>query len=212
MFTPASKVIDITAQDLANKVLSPECLALANRVFKLLHGAYGTLFLSRYATGEIDGDGADLGVKNARRVWAHYLSDVPHAAIFGAINRMPKEHLEFPPSAAQFRALCMREADEIKAKDKVEEARKALPASGKAFSDATKRSREAAFHSISQARRLDRSVQVSEGLELLISVVAEAVANGGGDEVGELRRLNQMFAHRKRSQVGVASLGGVSRS
>src|SRR5688500_15029671 len=75
------------------------------RVFMVLHGFYGYLFLSKFSTGSTDG-GEDQGIANARRVWAHSLRDFDGETVKLALRRCQQAHPEYPPSLPQFVALC----------------------------------------------------------------------------------------------------------
>ena len=69
------KPITITAEDIQAKAVQREA-AKENvaSVFKVLHGFYGNLFLSKFANGVNDEDtGADQGVESAKGVWGHGL-------------------------------------------------------------------------------------------------------------------------------------------
>ena len=46
---------------------------LANNVFKVFHGFYGNLFLSKFVNGQTGTDGIDQGVVSARAIWSHGL-------------------------------------------------------------------------------------------------------------------------------------------
>lgn len=167
-----------------------------NELFKVLHGRYGQLFLSKYATGRVNDQGHDMGVISARQVWAHDLRGQTPQAVKGAIERMRTDYPEFPPSGPQFLALCNREARDLQGAQEVEQARLRLPASGRAHSDATKAAREAALAKIAEHTRLRKPAEES-GINALKSLVAEAIALAGGDQVRELRRLDFMFAPKE---------------
>lgn len=77
-----------------------ECL------FRLFQGNYGHKFTSMYSTG-VNGSGIDLGLENAKQVWAEELacfSDNLYA-IWEASNLTDPSH---PPTAREFKALCSR--------------------------------------------------------------------------------------------------------
>lgn len=71
-------------------------------VFKLLHGAYGSLFLSKFSTGELyesgPHKGKDKGVRVAAVVWGEALSKWPRDVVFDAVNRAVAESADFPPN------------------------------------------------------------------------------------------------------------------
>jgi hypothetical protein len=64
-----------------------------NNVFKVLHGFYGNLFLSKFASGEVDERGDDKGVLSARQVWAHGLRAFDGQTVKAALSRC----IESPP-------------------------------------------------------------------------------------------------------------------
>lgn len=78
---------------------------IAKHVFRVLHGAFGNLFLSRFATGQVE-DGEDAGVKNARRMWAFGLRDYHVVTVKAALARVLDTGGEYPPTLPQLRALC----------------------------------------------------------------------------------------------------------
>lgn len=159
---------------------------VVNQVFKVLHGSYGSLFLAKFATGELDENGKDKGIKSTRQVWAHGLRGMDGPTITAALERVLETHPDFPPSLPQFIASCKAakppERPEVLAN---------LGASGEAFSNATKEAREAAMAKIGKRKTPSRE----EGpLNQLKTLIAGAVALAGGDEVKELMRLDAMFA------------------
>lgn len=78
---------------------------IAKHVFRVLHGVFGNLFLSRFATGQVE-DGEDAGVKNARRMWAFGLRDYHVVTVKAALARVLDTGGEYPPTLPQLRALC----------------------------------------------------------------------------------------------------------
>ena len=164
-----------------------------NQVFKVLHGAYGSLFLAKFSTGELDENGKDKGIKSTRQVWAHGLRGMDGATITTALERVLDTHPEYPPTLPQFIALCKA----AKPSERPEEL-KQLGVSGKAFADATKAAREAALAKIGSAKA---SKPEESPLNALKNAIAGAVALAGGDEVKELMRLDALFAQNtKRGQ------------
>ena len=159
---------------------------VVNQVFKVLHGSYGSLFLAKFSTGELDENGKDKGIKSTRQVWAHGLRGMDGATITTALEQVLNTHPEFPPTLPQFIALCKA----AKPSDRPEELRQ-LGVSGKAYADATKAAREAALAKINRTKAL--SIEESP-LNQLKNAIAGAVALAGGDEVKELMRLDALFA------------------
>ena len=80
--------------------------AAVKNLFLLLQGAYGSLFLTKYATGVVDDDNRDLGVRAALAVWRAQLAKYSPSVIEQAAMRLPDEHPDFPPNLTQFEAIC----------------------------------------------------------------------------------------------------------
>lgn len=157
-----------------------------NQVFKVLHGSYGSLFLSKFATGELDENGKDKGIKSTRQVWAHGLRGMDAQTITSALEKVLVSHPEFPPTLPQFIALCKAS----KPSERPDELKR-LGASGDAHASATKAAREAAMAKFAQTRR---AATEESPLNQLKTAIAGAVALAGGDEVKELMRLDAFFA------------------
>lgn len=168
----------------------PVPIESVNQIFKVLHGSYGSLFLAKFATGELDENGKDKGIKSTRQVWAHGLRGMDSQTITTALERVLETHPEFPPTLPQFMALCKAAIPSERPAEL-----KRLSASGRAHSDATKEAREAALAKIN--RHKAENVEESE-LNQLKSAVAGAVALAGGDEVKELIRLDALLAPNGR--------------
>ena len=79
---------------------------LAQHVFRVLHGMYGNLFLSKFATGQQNGDGTDVGIESAKTIWGHGLAKYDMAVIREALAACLQSHPEFPPSLPQMLSLC----------------------------------------------------------------------------------------------------------
>lgn len=75
-------------------------------LFVMLQGSYGSLFLSKFATGVADAKGRDLGIRSTMKVWDAALSKYPAATIEAAAKKLTKDHPEFPPNLPQFEAIC----------------------------------------------------------------------------------------------------------
>jgi hypothetical protein len=159
------------------------------RVFMVLHGFYGNLFLSKFATGSSNETGEDQGIANARLVWAHSLSEFDVETVKLALRRCQTAHPEFPPSLPQFVALCAAiqprqvyrpPMPTTPALEMSPEAREELRAK--------ERERLAAL-----AQRL-KEAPADSPLTLLKQAIARAVADAGGDEVAELLRLDRLLA------------------
>lgn len=186
---PGFVTLGQAAQEVEKKAVPIE---VVNQVFKVLHGSYGSLFLAKFATGELDEAGKDKGIKSTRQVWAHGLRGMDAPTITAALERVLDTHPEFPPTLPQFIALCKAS----KPSERPAEL-KQLGASGQAYSDATKAAREAA---LSKIKRHKAEPVEESPLNQLKSAIAGAVALAGGDEVKELMRLDALLAPTKRSQ------------
>jgi len=155
----------------------------ANNVFRVMHGFYGNLFLSKFATGDVTADGGDGGVASARAIWAHGLRDFDLSAVKTALARVMDAHPEFPPTLPQFVQLC-------KACTPREVYRVALPPPA---IDRVEQLRKAREH-LEAAKAAAATKRAPDGLALLKQAIADAVACAGGDEGAELSRLDRMFA------------------
>lgn len=175
------------------KAAMPEKAAVpieaVNQVFKVLHGSYGSLFLAKFATGELDENGKDKGIKSTRQVWAHGLRGMDAATITSALERVLEAHPEFPPTLPQFIALCKAS----KPSERPDELKR-LGVSGQAHSDATKAAREAAMTKIGAMKKAKAE---ESPLNELKTLVAGAIALAGGDEVKELMRLDALLAPKE---------------
>ena len=181
MFKPADVMID-QVKNGHEKVSE----STVNNVFKVLHGYYGNLFLSKYASGVLDERKRDMGVASARTVWANCLTAHDDDVVVTALGRCKTEHPEFPPSLPQFVALCKacapREAYQHPA---------AIPMSAELRAQRSKAARESALKAVSAAPEKQKQ---STGLQVLKQLIAQAVGLAGGDEAKTLTRLDRDFA------------------
>lgn len=76
------------------------------KLFVLLHGAYGSTFLSKYSTGEKNAEGNDKGVLAAMLVWDAGLSKFAPDVIEAAAKRLMAEDPKFPPNLPQMEKVC----------------------------------------------------------------------------------------------------------
>ena len=162
-----------------------------NNVFKVFHGFYGNLFLSKFSTGEVDAQGGDAGIVSARQIWGHGLRNFDAGTVKAALAQCMAPHPEFPPSLPQFVALCRANAP----REAYKPAQQAIGMSQEL------RSRYAAKARATATARLDQVmaakagyIELPQSLDGLKLAIANAVACAGGDEVAELRRLDAMFA------------------
>jgi hypothetical protein len=161
------------------------------RLFMVLHGYYGNLFLSKFATGSVE-DGEDQGISNARKVWAYGLRRFDGDTIKSALRRCQTAHPEFPPSLPQFSALC--EAAKPREVFRPPEV-PAIAMGDELRAEILAKRRQAAREA---AERTRLSFQ-SKGLAALKQAIARAVSDAGGDEVAELLRLDRMLAPKVRA-------------
>lgn len=157
------------------------------RVFMVLHGFYGNLFLSKFSTGSVE-NGEDQGIANARRVWAHSLREYDQDTIKAALRRCQTQHTEFPPSLPQFVALC--------AAAKPREVFRPTPGQPALEMSDELRAQRLAEHRAKAQEAADKLIgaRAVDGMDMLKQAIAAAVGEGGGDEAGELLRLDRMFA------------------
>lgn len=76
------------------------------KLFILMHGAYGNLFLSKFSTGEKDAQGKDKGVRAAMKIWDAALRKFPDDVLETAAGRLSQAHPQFPPNLPEFERLC----------------------------------------------------------------------------------------------------------
>ena len=71
-----------------------------NRLFEQMQGYYGARWLRLWIVGQVGPDGQDLGLVNAKAVWAEKLAPWHNKpeTIKNALNHLPPE----PPSLPQF--------------------------------------------------------------------------------------------------------------
>jgi hypothetical protein len=188
MFKNANTLVTSSVISQAAAPVDAEKESAAKRLFMLFHGYYGNLFLSKFATGELDADGKDRGIKSARIIWQNELAKFDVATVVAAAERCKQAHKEFPPSLPQFADLCAA----IQPRKARPQADARIGMSTELKSTYSKRARAEAM-----ARYRERVasqagiVSVPDGLAGLKELIAKAVALGGGDEVATLRRLDR---------------------
>lgn len=79
---------------------------VVRKLFVLLQGSYGSLFVSKFATGLKDGQGRDKGVRAAMSVWQARLGHFPADVLEAAAYRVMAENPAFPPNLPQIEAAC----------------------------------------------------------------------------------------------------------
>jgi hypothetical protein len=164
---------------------------IANTVFKLLHGAYGNLFLSKFATGQLDESGSDKGVTSARKVWAHALNNFGASVVSDSVKQFFTSNPEFPPSLPQLLALC--KANKPRAVYVPD-----VPAIGmgqQLRSQYAAKAREVnARHAAKAIDRVTGFQALPMSLDGLKQAIAGAVGLAGGDESAKLLQLDRMFS------------------
>lgn len=159
------------------------------RVFMVLHGYYGNLFLSKFATGALDDKGEDQGIANARKIWAHGLRDFDAETIKTALRACQGQHSEYPPSLPQFVALC--------AASKPRQAFRTANAIGMSDALRSRYARQARAliekHEEKARNRKTGYKPLPPGLDGLKQAIADAIGTAGGDEGAALLRLDRMF-------------------
>lgn len=159
----------------------------ANNVFKVFHGFYGNLFLSKFVNGQTDADGVDQGVVSARGIWSHGLREFDLSTVKTALARTMDAHPEFPPTLPQFVALCKACAP----RQVYQHPTPAIGMSAALRAERSKAAREAALKTVTPSSEKQEPLV---GLPLLKLLIAEAVGLAGGDEAKTLMRLDREFA------------------
>lgn len=167
----------------------------------LFHGMYGNLFLSRFATGELDAEGKDRGVKSAMVVWQSDLSRFDADVIRHAAERCKAEHVKFPPTLPEFLEIC-RSLQPRRASVQTQatigmsdDLKSSYTAKARAMAMARYRANVAAEVGI---------VRVDNGVRGILQLVASAVALAGGDEAAVLLRIERETAPRATKMTGTA--------
>ena len=93
-----------TAEEAAEGSLQAVSLVI-RKLFMLLHGSYGSLFTSKFATGQMAGK-HDKGTISAMKVWDAKLSRFSGVVVEAAAARLAAEHPGFPPNLPQFELMC----------------------------------------------------------------------------------------------------------
>lgn len=73
------------------------------RIFMRLHGRFGNTFFDKYRIGQLNDNGDDIGVENAKQVWAEELAGMTVERIAEAL----KCSYEYAPSCDDFKANCV---------------------------------------------------------------------------------------------------------
>jgi hypothetical protein len=164
--------------------------SIVNNVFKVMHGCYGNLFLSKFASGVLDERNRDKGVASARTVWAFSLRRFDEGTVVKALENCQDRHPEFPPSLPQFLALCAAAMPR-----EVYRTDNAIGMSDGLRSQYARQAREInARHAEKAKRRETGFVPSAPGLDGLKQAIANAIGTAGGNEGAALLRLDRMFS------------------
>lgn len=77
------------------------------RIFQRLHGRFGNGFLDKYRTGQQNAEGVDLGIVNAKTIWAEELAGYSPDEIKAALAA----RYAFPPSLDEFQKAARPQLD-----------------------------------------------------------------------------------------------------
>ncbi|MCO8250278.1 hypothetical protein [Comamonas thiooxydans] len=84
----------------------PEASIRTRKLFVVLQSAYGTAFLAKFSTGELNERREDKGMRAAQLVWDAALAEFADDVIETASRNAQRESPEFPPSLPQFVKAC----------------------------------------------------------------------------------------------------------
>ncbi|WP_240466930.1 hypothetical protein [Comamonas sp. lk] len=84
----------------------PEASQRTRKLFVVLQSAYGTAFLSKFSTGELNDRREDKGMRAAQLVWDAALAEFADDVIEAGSKSIQRECPEFPPSLPQFLKVC----------------------------------------------------------------------------------------------------------
>lgn len=188
------KPIVVTPETVAQVAAAAEAKrAQAGSVFKVMHGFYGNLFLSKFSSGQLNDAGDDIGVVNARSIWGHGLRDFEESTIKTALANCMDRHPEFPPSLPQFVILCRAAAPRKAYQTAVPE----IEMSQGLRSEYARKAREInAKHDEVARARVTGFKPLEMSLDGLKQNIAQAIALAGGDEAAALTRLEREIAPR----------------
>lgn len=157
---------------------------VVDRLFQALHGYYGNQFLDKYRTGQSTAKG-DVGIENAKKVWASELSVHGAGTIAKALATLRDSGNKFAPSLPEFMELCKAHRRPAPMESRIEY----MNRTGQQIA-----SPETVAKAQEQIRRLTR--RRVDGVSNLLQNVAKAVALAGGDEVATLRQLEEDIYRR----------------
>lgn len=196
MFKPIGDSLPVPGQPAGPGVIAESDV---NRVFAVLHGFYGNLFFTKFATGAVEG-GEDQGIANARRIWAHGLREYDAETIKTALRNCQVRHPEYPPSLPQFAGMCAA----AKLRPTFKSGPVAIGMSDELRSRYARQARAInAKHAEKAANRMTGFKPVPPGLDGLKQCIANAVGAAGGNEAAALLRLDRQFANMAAQRQGV---------
>lgn len=174
------KPLSVTTESVKPK--TPANTVLAQRVFRAMHGYYGSQFLAKFANGVVV-DGEDKGVADALKVWAYELRHFSEAVVLDAIARCKAQHAEWPPTLPQFVALC----EAAKPREAV---RFALPMSP----ELVKQRNAPHVEKLRELRERiagPKEAAPATGLQLLFAAIGDAIDCAGGDGAAAMVKLER---------------------
>lgn len=84
----------------------PEASQRTRKLFVVLQSAYGTAFLAKFSSGELNERREDKGMRAAQLVWDAALAEFADEVIEAAARSIQRECPQFPPSLPQFVRAC----------------------------------------------------------------------------------------------------------
>ena len=83
--------------------LEPLPIEWVTKIFMRLHGRFGNTFFDKFRIGELSQSGQDLGIENAKQVWAQELAGTSPERIAMALMAS----YDYPPSCDEFKNNCL---------------------------------------------------------------------------------------------------------
>lgn len=167
---------------------------LVKDVFRVFHGFYGVLFISKFATGQVNSQGKDKGILSARNVWAFELHKFDRVTVGAAIEVCKIMHQQFPPSLPEFLGHCKA----LQPRKTYQAVAPEIEMGQRLRSEYAKHARGINAKHANRARdRMIGDVEKPSGLAGLKLAIAAAVGAAGGDECTELLRLDRMLATKR---------------
>lgn len=80
----------------------PLPLEWVNKIFMRLHGRFGNAFFDKFRIGQLNQQGQDIGVENAKIVWSEELAGISPERIKAALE----SSYEYAPSCDDFKSNC----------------------------------------------------------------------------------------------------------